>query len=283
MNTYLRFPDGKPKALTLSYDDGVEQDARLTELLDKYNVKATFNINSGAFAPEGTTYAPGTIHRRMSERQAVRLYAGTPHEIAAHGLTHPRLDALPLPAILDEIISDRKNLERLFDEPVAGMAYPYGTYDDRVIGALRAAGISYARTAGSHYNFSLPRDWLQLTATCHHDALKSPELLEKFLSPFPEQNPPDPWLFYVWGHSYEFERDDTWHVIEDFLAQVSNNPDVWYATNIEIYDYIEAYRNNLRYSANGDMVQNLSALSVWLNADGKGVFEIKPGETMRLL
>ena len=38
--------NGKNKAITFSYDDGVTQDIRLIELLNKYNLKCTFNINS---------------------------------------------------------------------------------------------------------------------------------------------------------------------------------------------------------------------------------------------
>ena len=34
------------KALTFSYDDGVEQDRRLVELFNKNNLKCTFNLNS---------------------------------------------------------------------------------------------------------------------------------------------------------------------------------------------------------------------------------------------
>ncbi len=41
------FPDNKYKALTFSYDDGVEQDRRLVKLFNQYNLKATFNLNSG--------------------------------------------------------------------------------------------------------------------------------------------------------------------------------------------------------------------------------------------
>lgn len=39
--------NGKKKAITFSYDDGVTQDIRLIELLDKYGLKCTFNLNSG--------------------------------------------------------------------------------------------------------------------------------------------------------------------------------------------------------------------------------------------
>ena len=34
------------KRLTFSYDDGVTQDRRLVPLLNRYGMKATFNINS---------------------------------------------------------------------------------------------------------------------------------------------------------------------------------------------------------------------------------------------
>ena len=39
--------NGKKKAVTFSYDDGVEQDRRLIALFNKYGMKATFNQNSG--------------------------------------------------------------------------------------------------------------------------------------------------------------------------------------------------------------------------------------------
>ena len=39
--------DGKKRAVTFSYDDGVEQDRHLVELFNTYGMKATFNLNSG--------------------------------------------------------------------------------------------------------------------------------------------------------------------------------------------------------------------------------------------
>ena len=48
---FLRFPDGKQKAVTFSYDDGCRDDIRLVEILDRYKIKCTFNINS-ACIPE---------------------------------------------------------------------------------------------------------------------------------------------------------------------------------------------------------------------------------------
>ena len=51
---YMKLKDGKSKVLTLSYDDGVVQDIRLMEILNKNGIKATFNINTGLYLPEDT-------------------------------------------------------------------------------------------------------------------------------------------------------------------------------------------------------------------------------------
>ena len=87
----ILYPYGLRKALTLSYDDGVETDIELIRILDEYGILATFNLNSGWFAPEGTVYPAGTIYRRMSESAIKALYAGGRHEVASHALTHASL------------------------------------------------------------------------------------------------------------------------------------------------------------------------------------------------
>ena len=50
----MKFTDqNKMKAITFSYDDGVTQDIRLIELLNKYNLKCTFNLNSELLGKRG--------------------------------------------------------------------------------------------------------------------------------------------------------------------------------------------------------------------------------------
>ena len=41
------------KYVTFSYDDGCRPDIRFTEILRKYNLKATFNLNSGFLGNRG--------------------------------------------------------------------------------------------------------------------------------------------------------------------------------------------------------------------------------------
>lgn len=277
---FMRFPGGRAKALTFSYDDGVEQDIRLIDIFNHHNLRGTFNINTGSFAPEGTVYAPGTIHRRMTEKRACELYANSPHEVAVHTLTHPFLEQLPANRIAYEVLGDRKNIEKLFGKITRGMAYPCGTYSDTVVEVLKACGIVYSRTTKTTDNFQIPTDWLRLSATCHHNSPNLMNLGKKFAEDKPTHAP---WLFYVWGHSYEFEAKDNWNVIEDFADLVAFHDDVWYATNIEIYDYCQAYQS-LLFSADGSAVFNPSCYELFFcnsHAD-RQLYSVKPGETLIL-
>lgn len=276
-NIFMRFPKGRAKALTLSYDDGVQQDIRLLSILNKYGLKCTFNINTGLFSPEGVQFPEGQIHRRMTEKEAVELYKDSGHEVAVHALTHPFLEQLPTNIVMNEILEDRKNLERLFGTITRGMAYPFGTYSDEVVNVLGAAGIVYARTVHSTEGFQIPTDWLRLPATCHHDHPNLGTLTERFINEKPWNAP---WLFYLWGHSYEFEANDNWNVIEDFSEKIGNREDIWYATNIEIYDYIQAYQR-LIFSVEASMVTNPTATVLYF-IYSEHSYEIKPGETLKL-
>lgn len=274
---YMRFPSGKRKAVTLSYDDGVEQDIHLMELLEQYQMKCTFNLNSGCYPPEGTVYPAGTIHRRMPESEVSRLYRSPFVEVAGHSFTHPFLEQITPSQVMKEIVDDRIKLEEQFGRLIRGFAYPYGTYNDTVVELLRAAGIVYARTVKSHHGFTLPKDWLRLETTCHHDDPMLTELAMRFVTETPER---DSWLFYLWGHSYEFEANDNWNVIEDFFKTVSGKDDIWYATNLEVYEYCMAYER-LIFSADGETVYNPSVISVWCQFDDKTV-EIGAGKILRL-
>lgn len=275
---YMRFPNGLAKTLTLSYDDAVEQDIRLMKILDKNGIKCTFNINTGCFAKEGTVYPKGQIHRRMTEKQAVELYSGSGHEVAVHALTHPFLEQLPTNAVIKEVSEDRANIERLFGKITRGMAYPFGTYSDGVVKCLEACGIVYSRTTKATENFGLPRDWLRLDPTCHHSCPRLDELADKFVNETPNRGP---MLFYLWGHSYEFDQNNNWELIEKFASKIGGKSDIWYATNIDIYDYIKAYESII-FSNDLSVVHNPSAQTVWFCKNDKP-YSVKSGETIKII
>ncbi|MBQ3141436.1 MAG: polysaccharide deacetylase family protein [Clostridia bacterium] len=276
MQTFMRFPGGKSRALTLSYDDGVQQDIRLIDIMNKNGIKGTFNFGSECFLPEGTVLPAGQIHRRLTVKQAYELYHDSGHEVAVHGATHPFLEQLPTASAMREVLGDREGLEKVFGGIVRGMAYPFGTYNDDVVEILRLAGIAYARTTAYTHSFAIPTDWLRLPATCHHSDPMLMELADKFLNYRDDRGPA---LFYLWGHSYEFEQHNNWNVIEDFCAKVGNNDSVWYATNIEIYDYVKAY-GRLEFNVANTVVHNPTAVTVWLKCGE--IYEIPAGATVEL-
>ena len=247
------YPEGKHKALTFSYDDGREYDLRLARLFDLHGLKATFHLNAG-FLGDGEHLTPLAVKTAL-----------TGHEVSCHTLTHPFPTAIPPEMLTEEITEDRRVLEGICGYPIRGMSYPFGDYNDAVVAHLRTLGMHYARTVRETERFALPEDFMRWHPTCHHDNPRLFELLGKFkrtASPLA--------LFYIWGHSYEFPRNNNWELIEKFCTAAADDPDIWYATNIEIYDYITALRA-LAFSADCTMVYNPTATDVWISADGRPV------------
>ncbi len=262
-SVHILFPGGRNKALTFSYDDGRAEDRRLVYIFRKYGLKATFNLNSGQADKDP---------RRIPMHEWKELYDG--FELASHTVNHPPVDRCPLSLVAQEILEDRKAIEAVAEYPVRGFAYPFGSYTPEILSLLPSLGIRYGRIVGDSDGFSLPDDFYQWKATCHHNH-RLMENAESFLA---IKNDYRLSLMYVWGHSYEFTTFDNWNVMERFASLVSGHDDIWYATNIEIVDYMDASRR-LAFSADHSMVYNPSAQDVWLSVDGVSVI-VSGGKTL---
>lgn len=258
--SYRYYPFGKTRALTMSYDDGQIHDRRLVDIFNRYGIKGTFHLNAGTLDTSGFLKAD----------EVRSLFAG--HEISAHSYSHPFLTKLPREEVAREIWKDRKRLELLAEYPVRGMSYPFGDYNETLVQTLPALGIEYSRTVQEHGDFTLPEQFLTWCPTCHHEQC----LMERCR----EFHAPNPWdrmpLFYVWGHSYEFDRNNNWALIEEFCKIAGADESTWFATNIEILDYLNALRG-LKYSVECDRVFNPSAIPVWIDVQGNPV-RIEPGK-----
>ena len=264
---------GRTKALTFSYDDGVVQDRRLLAIMRKNGLRGTFNLNSGFLGWRDDIIRDGKAvdHSHIPAAEVAALYDGM--EVAVHTVTHPNLMLLEDAQVLQEVLDDRRALEALVGYPVRGMAYPGGCVDERVMSLLKGCGIVYARAVGTTGRFGLPAAPLNWECSCHHWGLEP--LIEPFLSVGSDLR-----LLSVWGHAYEFDQRDDWDKIESQLNRLGHHDDVWYATNIEVFDYIAAWRQ-LDVSVDGRYLSNRSATDVCLHAGGADVLA-PAGKTVAL-
>lgn len=277
INTML-FPGAKRKALTLSYDDGVLQDRRLVRMMNQYGIRGTFNLNSRILGRvEEMTLSNKTADiSTVTLEEIPALYAS--HEIATHGAEHSALTGYGSAGLL-EVMDDRRVFESVVPYLVRGHAYPFGLYDEQVCDMLRAAGILYGRTVESTGKFDIPADFIRWNPTCHHNDPGLMNLAEQFCEK--DSLFGQPQLFYLWGHSYEFDMDQNWQVIEGFLKYVSGYQDiVWMATNGAIAEYVTAYRR-LVFSADGSRVYNPASIVLWMEVLGQ-IYEIGAGETVTI-
>lgn len=226
--------NGKKKALTFSFDDGVLQDKRAIGILDRYGLKATFNINSGLLGCKNKLNFSGNLicHDKISVGDVARVYAG--HEVAAHTLSHPNLTETDEATVIYQVSEDIVQLGKLTGKKIVGMAYPGGPVnnDERVAEIIgKNTSVRYARTVTSTYGFDLPTNLLRLNPTVHLIDPRLFETAERFLSTEPDT----PQLFYIWGHTYEMDAGlIAWEKFEEFCKTVSGQENVFYGTNSEV-------------------------------------------------
>lgn len=236
MQFRLMYPGFKPKAFTVSYDDGVIQDVRLIEIFNKYSIKGTVNLNSGLQGQE--KFRDGLYQEHidchvMNFDDYPKLYDN--FEIACHTYSHPHLEELSLSKQKDEVKKNIECLNKKFNREIKGFAYPYGTYNKDTIDVLNKLGIKYARTTKATYSFNRPYNFLLWNPTIHHRDPHLFEVMDNFFHSYDELG-----VFYLWGHGYEFALDDNFDLIERVSKVISSHKEIYLGSNIEICEYIKA-------------------------------------------
>ena len=272
----MLFPQGKTKALVLSYDDGKIEDRQLVKLLNEYGLKGTFHLNSNKLGTNGY----------LTKAEIKELFAG--HEVSAHSANHPALTTLSKIDVVYEVVEDRKALELLMGYPVRGMAYPFGNHDESVIEAIKGLGIDYARTVDDTHNFKIPENFLKWHPTVHHfakafwkadDMENDKKELAQFYNLIHDFiDTKELAVMDIWGHSWEFSSK--WSEAEKCFKLLANNSDILYTTQIDLVDYINAF-HNLRVSVEKNMIYNPSSQTIFFKKKDKS-FSVLPGTTLVL-
>lgn len=253
------YPGGRRKAFNISYDDGVLQDVRFVELLNRYGLKGTFNLNSGLMKSGFTwTHECGMEIRRLPQSQVVSVYQG--HEVASHTLTHPYMHDLGEEEILRQMTEDKANLEAIFGREVRGFAVPFTYYSDLIARCAEQAGFEYARISEEGGTFAPPRDRYRWRAGVLHWSGWLMDFVDEFLYTDQELA-----LCQIAGHSYDLDVMDLWGTMETICRKISSSGDVWAATNLELVRYLAAMDQvRIRDGA----IHNPTDTTLWFRVDG---------------
>ena len=278
---FMRFPEGKGKAVTFSYDDNAVANKKLSDIMSEYGIKCTFNLNSQK--------SNEMFSNMLTVPEAKKYIVDRGHEIALHGAFHKGLGLVrPVEGIKD-VLDLRLELEKDFGIIVRGMAYPdstkmlHGNNWETIETYLKELGVVYSRLTGYKPDFDMPEDWYLWTPTASENHPEIYEIAEKFVNldikslyiagQYPK-------LFLMSGHASGFERKNNWNHFENICKILGNNKDIWYATCMEIYEYTKGYEA-LVWSADSTRVYNPSIFAIWFEADEK-LYKINPGETIEI-
>lgn len=247
---YVR--DGTPKKyITISFDDGITQDARIMELFRKHGLdNCTFFVNTGLGGANwswvGEHYGrPDVPHLRYTvEQLKTGLYDG--FDMECHTLTHPSLKNLSAHAVVDEVQGDADNILEITGIRPVGISWPGGDTewnDNNLTWVYEKTDIRFGRAAASTLSFDLPEYFLKWYPTCSFvetlPGMAADGLLDRFLAAPCEED----MLFYVWGHGYELDifggTQGCWSyldaMLEKIAAAAAEDEDIVLVTNAEFY------------------------------------------------
>lgn len=219
------------KIVSLSFDDGTIYDLRFIELLNKYNIRATLNLNSDL--DNFVWYFGETPIERLKLNEVVEKYKG--HEVCSHSLTHPYFSSLNKEEIIRQVKEDCENLSKIFNRDINAFAFPFHDQTEEHIQILKEnLNLNYIRYSYFEESY-LPEDRYHIPLNALYNDNDLYEKLEKF-----KNNDLDNSLFVIAGHSYEFEVRNEWDRIEELLKYLSSNKDIVVLPLIEAIDVIFA-------------------------------------------
>lgn len=271
--TFVNFtyPDGKYKALIMSYDDGLVQDIQLIQLFNQNKIVGTFNLNSAYLGATRNWFGDSVFQRYIPKDSLLIVYKN--HEIAAHGAFHKDFIHISDAEILEELNTDISVLTKLTNREIKSMAYPFGNTNEHIAKVVSTTQITNARTINDTYKFDLPTDYLIWNPTCHDS--KALDYLNEYLA----LNKHELSLFYVWGHSWEFGDKKRWENIVKFCEQIGNRNDIWYTGSGQFTDYTEAIKKVEIHD--NEIINPSENENVWIETS-EGFKILKHGEKLKI-
>ena len=234
--------------ITTSWDDGHPLDIKVLELLEKYNLKATFYIPLSN--PE----------HAVMERNLMKEIS-TFQEIGGHTVNHVRLNSLGDAEAEYEITQCKIILEEIIGQPIFAFCFPGGKFSLRDVQFIKKAGYLFGRTTrlleNSKPQFNLMNTTIQAYNHSNiillYHCLKNINILpiqrNLLFLPFNKnflrlaehnilKNANSDTVFHIWGHSWEIEQYNLWKQLEDLFKLISSCDGIKFLNNTQVWESI---------------------------------------------
>jgi peptidoglycan/xylan/chitin deacetylase (PgdA/CDA1 family) len=155
---------GGPIALTravhhvgVTFDDGFENFAEcaLPEL-EKRNIPATVFFISNQF---GKMFGPSGNPEKVMSLDQMKQLPSNLVTIGSHTVSHPFLPSINGQDARAELVESRKQLEKMCDRSVSLFSFPFGGFNEQLLGYCREAGYQRAFTTLPTFAFSDPDEF----------------------------------------------------------------------------------------------------------------------------
>lgn len=215
------------KYFIFSIDDGTIYDREVIDIFNKYNIRATFNLNSGL--QDFVWYQGDKPVERLKLYENRHIYDN--HEVASHSLTHPYLTSLSDEDVYREVKEDIDNIERIFDRKVTTFSFPFDYFDERTINIIKGVGVTQIILPKIDDSFRFPSDLfhIKVTSWSIDDAL---EKVDRFIKD------KDAEIFIYLSHSYDYEFADTYDKLEELCQKAKSSSDIKTITMSELISII---------------------------------------------
>ena len=203
------------KYFIFAIDDGTIYDKKVIDIFNKYNIRATFNLNSGL--QDFVWYKDDKPVERLKLYENRHIYDN--HEVASHSLTHPWLTSLSDEDVYREVKEDVDNIERIFARKVTTFSFPFDYFDERTINIVKSVGITHIILPEIDDSFKFPSDLFHIKVTSWNidDAL---EKVDRFIEDKDAQ------LFVYLSHSYDYEFSNAYDKLERLCQKVSSDKNI---------------------------------------------------------
>ena len=266
------YPGGKDRAFNITYDDGVTQDLRFVELMNRYGLKGTFNLNSALMVDGFSWIHPNGMEvKRLDADTARWLYRG--HEVASHTCTHPYMHDLHGDGLRHQLMDDKQALEAMLGVEVKGFAVPFDYYSREIAECAMDCGFEYARMSEFSHSYAPCRDWYFWKTGFYHIEPGLENFVDGFLETDAELA-----VCQIVGHSYDLDAENLWGTLERILCRVSSDRRIWSCTNLELVRYLKAME---QAQITDTYVHNPTNVPLWFRIR-QDVILLGPGETAAL-